>query len=165
MTRRPYLLTLLSGALFGLAILLVYFGSAAAGPSPSEFMPPGFGATPDGLEAAWDWTRYSGALWIAALVAIVVGLRWIRARLEPSPGAVAPEPGSLKARLILWLGIVVAVGAAVVDKMAGEAGWGSVATAAIGAFTLAYRAGDDPMRGSKRVEAVPVVVSGEVVTP
>lgn len=164
-TRRLALLPVATGALVGLLVLLAYVAGAAAQGQPpdlSAYLPPGFGV--DDV-TAFDVARYSGALWIAAGVLIVVGGRHVRARLSPS-GADEPPAGTWRAKLLLIAGIVIAVGAAVVDRATAGGTTGAILSTAFAAAWGAYRAGDDPPRGSKRAESLPAagVVTGTIVS-
>lgn len=104
---------------------------------------------PAGAWAEFKAARKSGGLQIALGVLVAVVAAAVRRRLEPVPGAPEPDPESWRARTIALLGAAAMIAWGVADRAAGATSWTGLATIAIGAVALVWRA-IDPPRGEAR---------------
>lgn len=104
-------------------------------------------ADPAGAWQEFQDARKTGGLQIAlgVLVAVVAGS--IRRKLQPIPGQPEPDPESWRARSIALLGAAAMVAWGVADRAAGATSWIGLATIAVAAGALVWRAVDPP-RGS-----------------
>lgn len=97
--------------------------------------------------------RRTGGLQLAmgVLVAVIAGA--IRARLQPA-GEPEPPPDTWRARTVALLGAAAMLAWGVADRAAGATSWIGLATIAVGAAALVWRAVNPP-KGSKAVAAKP----------
>lgn len=131
--------------------VVVDAGVAAVAPlvAPSEAPHADPIADPAGAWSEFSAARKSGGLQIALGVLVAVVAAAVRRRLEPVPGAPEPDPESWRARTIALLGAAAMIAWGVADRAAGATSWIGLATIAIGAVALVWRA-IDPSRGEAR---------------
>lgn len=105
-------------------------------------------ADPSGAWSEITAARKTGGLQLAVGLAIAVIAGAIRLRLQPTPGQPEPDPESWHARTLALLGAAVALGWGFADRAAGATSWIGLATIAVGAAALVWRAVNPP-RGAK----------------
>ncbi len=131
--------------------VVVDAGVAAIAPpvAPSEAPHADPIADPSGAWAEFKAARKSGGLQLALGVLVAVVAAAVRRRLEPVPGAPSLDPKSWRARLSASLGAAAMLAWGVADYAAGATNGIGLATIAIGAVALVWRA-IDPPRGEAR---------------
>lgn len=107
-------------------------------------------ADPAGAWQEFQSARKTGGLQIAlgVLVAVIAGS--VRRRLQPVPGQPEPDPESWRARSIALLGAAAMVAWGVADRAAGATSWIGLATIAVAAGALVWRAVDPPRGSAKK---------------
>lgn len=105
-------------------------------------------ANPAATLSEFQQARRTGGLQLAlgVLVAVIAGA--IRARLQPT-GEPEPPPDTWRARTVALLGAAAMLAWGVADRAAGATSWIGLATIAVGAAALVWRAVNPP-KGSKK---------------
>jgi hypothetical protein len=136
--------------LAGFLVMLLALLSASA-----DAGPPGAAVAyaPEGVDDVFAAGRRVGLIWLAFGFVVVFAIRWTVARLKPKPGKPAPAPNTVRARLIVALTGLGTVVAAAIDMYAASRGMAPLALAMGGALGMYFALGDDPERGSKRLDA------------
>jgi hypothetical protein len=138
--------------LAGFLVMMLALLSASA-----DAGPPGVSVAyaPEGVDDVFSAGRRVGLVWLAFGFLVVIAIRWTVARLKPrppAPGKPAPKPNTVRARLIVALTGLGTVVAAAIDMYAASRGMAPLALAVGGALGMYFALGDDPERGSKRLD-------------
>ena len=114
-------------------------------------------ADPAATLSEFQQARRTGGLQLALGLTIAVIAGAIRARLQPTPGEPEPPPDTWRARSVALLGAAAMLAWGVADRAAGATSWIGLATIAVGAVALVWRAVNPP-KGSKATAAAPATV-------